>query len=293
MQLDPIQDRNRRSWNAATQAHNRHKLDQASYLRDGGSTLFADELELLGDVSGRRVLHLQCNSGQDTLSLAALGASVTGVDFCDEAVAFAKTLSAEAGIGATFVQAEVCAWMEDVAGFESFDVAFATYGAIGWIADLPRWMRGVAGVLSPGGALVLLEFHPIAWSFNGEGRVIDGYFLDQPIEEEGGVSDYVARSGDGLVPMQRAAVAEAFENPHACVSYQWTVAQIVTAAAGAGLVVEELREYPHTNGCQLFEGMRRLPGRRFAMPEGVPDMPLMLGMRARCGRRAEPASRES
>ena len=83
-----LHEANRLSWNAATQAHNSHKIDQAGFLRRGGSTLFAEELALLGDVRGLRIAHLQCNAGQDSLSLAALGALVTGVDISDEAIAF-------------------------------------------------------------------------------------------------------------------------------------------------------------------------------------------------------------
>ena len=85
-----LHERNRLSWNAATQAHNSHKRDQAGFLRRGGSTLYKEEIELLGDVTGLSLVHLQCNSGQDTLSWAARGARVTGVDISDEAIAFGR-----------------------------------------------------------------------------------------------------------------------------------------------------------------------------------------------------------
>lgn len=283
-QANDATERNRRSWNAATLAHNRHKLDQATFLRDGGSTLFEDELALLGDICGKRLLHLQCNSGQDTLSLAALGADVTGVDLSDEAIAFARRLSDDSGIAATFEHAEVCEWLERTAataeGPGRFDVAFATYGVMGWIEDLGRWMRGVHGVLAPGGRLVSLEFHPLVWSFDGEGRVVEPYFIDGPIVEPG-VRDYIESSGDGLTPMGRVDGVEAFDNPHPCVSWQWTVADIVTHAATAGLVVERLVEYPHSNGCRVRDDLVDIGGRRFGFPPGTPATQLMLGMVAR------------
>src|SRR5215471_9001220 len=97
-----LREANRRSWNAATRAHNSHKGDQARYFREGGSTLRPEELGLLGEVVGLRVLHLLCNSGQDTLSIARLGAEVTGVDISDEAIDFATRLAADVGIAATF-----------------------------------------------------------------------------------------------------------------------------------------------------------------------------------------------
>ncbi len=284
-QLDPrtriAHEQNRRSWNAVTPAHNSHKKDQARFLREGGSTLFPEEQQLLGTIEGTRLVHLQCNCGQDSLSLAALGATVTGVDISDVAIEFARTLSEQSGIEATFVRSDVFDWFEDAAANNArFDRVFCSYGTIGWLADLPRWASGVASVLAPGGRLVLLEFHPMCWSFDREGRVVEPYFIEEPIEEHHGVRDYVARSGEGLLPMETTQGVQGWENPEPSVGFQHTVAQIVQALSDAGLFVETIREYPYANGCVIFEGMRPLPGRRFTMPEGVPDMPLMLGIAA-------------
>ena len=103
---DKLYDRleaTRLSWNVATRAHNSHKREQAAFFRAGGSTLFPEELELLGDARGERLLHMQCNAGQDSLSLVTkTGARVLGVDMSDEAIAFARTLSNESGVDARF-----------------------------------------------------------------------------------------------------------------------------------------------------------------------------------------------
>ena len=271
-------EQNRRSWNAVTPAHQSHKHDQAGFLRRGGSTLFPEELELLGPLEGQRLLHLQCNCGQDSLSLVAQGARVTGVDISDAAIAEARALSAESGLSAELVRADVLDWLDEAAAAgERFDRVFSSYGTIGWLADLPRWARGVASVLAPGGRLVLLEFHPLVWSFDAQGKVVEPYFIDGPLHE-GGVNDYVARSGDDLTPMGRAEGVEGFVNPEPAVAFQHTVAQTVQAIADAGLFVETLREYPYANGCRVFDGMERLPDRRYGMPSGVPAMPLMLGI---------------
>lgn len=277
-----VHEQNRRSWNAVIPAHNSHKGDQAKFLREGGSTLFVEELELLGDIEGVSLLHLQCNCGQDSLSLVAAGAKVTGVDISDVAIDFARTLSADSGLPARFDRADVFDWLDEAAARgDRFDRVFSSYGTIGWLTDLPRWARGVASVLAPGGRLVLLEFHPLCWSFDGQGRLVEPYFIAEPIEEKDGVEDYVGRSGEGLVPMEGSREDQGyqgFENPESAVSYQYTVAQTVQAIADAGLFVEQLREYPYANGCVLFDGMEPLPGRRYRMPPGVPDMPLMLGV---------------
>ncbi|HEX2211230.1 MAG TPA: class I SAM-dependent methyltransferase, partial [Longimicrobium sp.] len=197
-----IHEANRLSWNAATQAHNSHKANQAAFLRAGGSTLFPEELELLGEIAGKTLVHLQCNSGQDTLSLARLGARVTGVDISDTAIEFARRLSEESGIAATFEPADVYAWM-DAAAREGrrFDRAFSSYGVVSWISDLQAWARGIAGILAPGGRFVLVEFHPAATMFDERMRLTYPYSSGgEPIVTETGVGDYVRDSPAGLAP---------------------------------------------------------------------------------------------
>lgn len=278
-ELRAMHEDNRRSWNAVTPAHQSHKADQAAFLRNGGSTLFPEELELLGPIDGLRLVHLQCNCGQDSLSLAALGARVTGVDIADVPIEQARALSADSGIEAEFVRSDVLDWLAQAAAAgERYDRVFSSYGTIGWLADLPRWARGVASILAPGGRLVLLEFHPLLWSFDGQGRVVEPYFIEEPIVESEGVGDYVAASGAGLTPMGRVEGIEGFDNPQPAVSFQYTVGQTVQAMADAGLFVEVLREYPYANGAKLIDGMQPLPGRRYGMPPSVPAMPLMLGI---------------
>ena len=65
------------------------------------------DLPLLGDVSGLRGVHLQCHIGTDTISLARLGASMTGVDFSGPAVRQARALAEQTGADATFVESDV------------------------------------------------------------------------------------------------------------------------------------------------------------------------------------------
>src|SRR5690606_31628579 len=121
-ELHAAHEQNRRSWNAVTPAHNSHKRDQAGFLRSGGSTLFPDELELLGTITRQRLLQRQCNCVQDALCLAALGAHVTGVDISDAAIELARALSSDSGIAATFERDDVLPWLERTAARgERFD----------------------------------------------------------------------------------------------------------------------------------------------------------------------------
>ncbi|MCB1339631.1 MAG: class I SAM-dependent methyltransferase [Pseudooceanicola sp.] len=269
------EERNRLSWNAATTAHNAQKGDQVAFFRGGGSTLFPEEVALLGDVNGRSLLHLQCNSGQDSLSLARLGARVTGVDISDEAIRFATELSRDTAIPARFERAEVVAWMEETE--DRFDIVFASYGVLWWLPDLDAWARGAARVLRSGGRFVLVEFHPVALAFDEAGRPVDDYFATGPVETPEGVGDYVGRSGEGLGATVPAV--QPFVNPNPSVGFQWGLGQVVTTLARAGLTIDSLKEYPYLNGWRRFDQIEERAGRRMHLP-GQPALPLMFALAA-------------
>jgi SAM-dependent methyltransferase len=274
-----VHEANRRSWNAATAAHNSHKRDQADFLRGGGSTLFAEELSLLGDVAGRRLVHLQCNAGQDTLSLARLGAMVTGVDISDEAIAFARKLSADTGIPATFHRADVYDWFEAARQRgEQFDVVFCSYGCVCWLSDLDRWAAGIFAVLVPGGRFVAVDFHPVALMFDEHLNLAFPYFgKGKPLQWEEGVSDYVAASGPAMAPSGYQEGVHDFKNPHAAYEFQWHLGAILTALLQSGLRIEQFSEYSFFNAARLYDDMRE-EDRRMYPPDRVPSFPLMYGV---------------
>ncbi len=259
-------DDTRASWNAATARHNTHKGDQAAFLRAGGDVLFPEELALLGAVDGLDLVHLQCNAGQDSLCLARRGARVTGVDLSDVAIDFARRLSADAGIPARFHQAEIVAWMQQTD--QRFDVAFASYGALPWNRDIAAWMAGAHRVLRPGGRLVVVEFHPVAWSL-GDALDLrgDDYFDLGPFVDP--VSDYVAETlgvDTGGPPLDIPATA-----------WQHTLAALLQAVIDSGLRLVRIEEYPHSNYARLSAGLVRGPGRTWVLPEGRARVPLMVG----------------
>lgn len=274
-----LHEENRLSWNEATKAHNSHKGDQAQFFRAGGNTLFAAEKELLGDLTGLSLVHLQCNAGQDTLSLAKLGAIVTGVDISDEAIAFARTLSQDSGVPATFQRSDLFDWFEAAIDHsEPFDIAFSSYGAICWISDLNLWAKGIAAILKPGGQLVIIDFHPVAMLFDWDWSHRFPYFANgQPTTWEDGISDYVATAGTGLAIEYQTGI-ENFRNPYRSHEFQWGIGEIITAILQTGLTLKTFREYPYSNGCKLFERMQETPDRRIFPPEDIPNLPLMYGI---------------
>lgn len=276
-----LHEENRLSWNEATVAHNSHKGDQAAFFRAGGNKLFDEEKELLGDISGLAVLHLQCNAGQDTLSLAQLGARVTGVDISDTAIEFARKLSADSGVPATFHRMDIYDWLEETTkGTERFDIVFCSYGAICWLSDLSTWAKGVAAILKPGGRFVVVDYHPIMSMYDEQLKRTFPYFSEgKALTWEEGVSDYIAFTGKGLPGSEYVEGVKEFKNPHRVHEFQWVVGEIVTALLEAGLSLTTLKEYPYSNGFKPFNEMRETNGRWF-LPEGQPNMPLMYAIMA-------------
>lgn len=272
-------ERARRSWNAAVPAHASHRPELAGFLARGGSTLFPEERALLGPVDGRRLVHLLCNTGQDSLSLAAEGARVTGVDLSDAAIATARRLARATGIAADFVRAEVMGWLQ-VAGRAGprHDLAFASYGVVCWLRDLPAFAAALAAVVRPGGRFVLVDFHPLAATLDADWRLRSPYPAGgAPLELEG-IGDYVGAARGGLSPGGFADGVAGFRNPHACTLYRWGLGEVVTAFSARPWSVQRLEEYPFANGERQFAGMRVLPGRRLVPPPNVPPLPLMYGL---------------
>ena len=263
-------DTTRRSWNAATRIHNSHKGDQVAFFRNGGDVLFPEELDLLGPLDGRRVVHLQCNAGQDTLGLARRGAQVVGVDFSDEAISFARNLSRDSGIYARFEQAEVVDWMMSTE--ERFELAFTSYGTTGWLPDLPAWARGISRILEPGGRFVYVEFHPLVWSYEKK----DEYFAMHTFMDP--VGDYVGESGGAL---QAAPGVAAPANDIPACSWQHPLGSVLNALIQGGLQLESFQEYAHSNGDKTISTLVEAPGRRWVWPEGAVRLPLMYSVTAR------------
>jgi SAM-dependent methyltransferase len=277
-----LREQNRVSWNAVVGALDSHRGDLSRYLREGGSTLFREERDLLGELEGRYLVHLQCNSGGDTVSLARLGATVTGVDISDEAVSSARDLARKTGVRITFERADVYDWLQKASREgRRFDVAFASYGVICWLPDLRGWAGGIAGILNPGGRFVLVDFHPAADIFDRDWNHVHDYPSGgEPLLLDAGVGDYVAASNGGLTPAGFVDGVRDFEKSASCHLFRWGLGEVVTALAEAGLRITALREYPYANGERKFTRMRELREKRMVPPEDVPQIPLMYGIRA-------------
>ncbi len=175
-------------WNAAAPAHEvspdyaiERFVDDPAHLSD----VVRFDLPRLGDVAGSRGVHLQCHLGTDTISLARLGATMTGLDLSDASLDGARRLARSAGAEIDFVQADTYDAVE-VLGGDRFDLAYTGIGALNWLPDIGRWARVVADLLVPGGRLFIREGHPVLWSLadarpDGLLSIAHPYFEGHPI----------------------------------------------------------------------------------------------------------------
>ena len=173
---------NRRSWNNRTDIHIGSDFYDLNGFMKGNSSLNEIELNLLGDIRGKSILHLQCHFGQDTISLNRLGAQVTGVDLSDKAIENARKIASETKSDATFV----CCNIYDLPNHlnKKFDIVFTSYGTIGWLPDLNKWAKVVSKFLKPNGKFVFVEFHPYVWMFDDDFEKIKyNYFNSGAIVE--------------------------------------------------------------------------------------------------------------
>lgn len=173
---------NKEAWNKKTPVHFESDFYNNKAFIDGRNSLNSIELDLLGDVSGKRILHLQCHFGQDSISLARMGAVVTGVDLSSVSIKMANQLAAKTNTSVRFIESDIYS-LTDVLD-EDFDIVFTSYGTIGWLPDLDKWAKVVSHFLKPNGQFIFAEFHPVVWMFDDEFAGVGyNYFNDGPIHE--------------------------------------------------------------------------------------------------------------
>ncbi|GAB2779693.1 SAM-dependent methyltransferase [Hymenobacter luteus] len=239
-------DVNRTLWNAKVAYHLRSEFYDVAGFRAGRSSLNPLELALLGEVSGQRILHLQCHFGQDSISLARLGAQVTGVDLSDEAIRAARQLAAELQAPTEFVCSDVYRLPEVLPSAPGFDVVYTSYGVLGWLPDLSQWAQVAARYLRPGGRLVLVEFHPVVWMFDDQfTRVEYSYFNREAIEET-----TTGTYADATAPLA-----------HRSISWNHDLGEVLGSLLRQGLVLQDFQEYDYSPYNCLAGLQETAPGR--------------------------------
>lgn len=186
-------DINKNSWNARVEPHLESDFYFVKEFLEGRTSLNSIELDLLGDVKGKTILHLQCHFGQDSISLSRMGANVTGVDLSDKAIDAGIDLAKKCETDTKFICTDI--YNLPKALDEKFDIVFTSYGTIGWLPDLNQWANVVNHFLKPNGEFVMAEFHPVVWMYDDDFEgVTYNYFNEKPIVEtsEGTYADISA-----------------------------------------------------------------------------------------------------
>ena len=272
--MDRYREANRTLWNAWTPINLASAFyDVAAFEAGRGHDLDPVALAGPGDVRGKTLLHLQCHFGTDTIRWARRGATVTGVDFAEEAVTAARALAARMGVSATFVHSDLYDLPATLEG--RFDVVFTSHGVLGWLPDLERWAQVVARFLAPGGVFYIVEVHPLLQIWDDrrpepELRLLYPYFHGpEPVREE--------HRGCYSVP----------DAPITSVEHVWLhrLSDIIGSLARAGLRIESFEEYPYLSW-PFFpwmergaDGWWRLPEDP-RLPQGRGSLPLMFALKA-------------
>jgi 2-polyprenyl-3-methyl-5-hydroxy-6-metoxy-1,4-benzoquinol methylase len=254
-QLKQIFEENKEAWNKRTVVHKDSAFYDVASFKAGKSTLNKIDLEEVGDVRGKSLLHLQCHFGMDTLSWAREGAVVTGIDLSDEAIKYAQQLSTELNIPAEFI----CCNVYDLKGHldRKFDIVFTSYGVVGWLPDLEKWASIISHFLKPGGSFHLIEFHPVVWMFDDEFKEIKYPYHNAAIITEQSSGTYTDRN---------AAIQYAEH------SWNHSLSEVINALISHGLQIDHLNEFPYSyydcfnNVIQGEDGYWRVKGLENKIP---------------------------
>lgn len=251
---------NKSAWNSVVDAHFESQFYDVAGFLSGKSTLNEIELELLGDVSNKKLLHLQCHFGLDTLSLARLGAKVSGVDFSEKAIEKAKELAFAIGVEAEFINQSIYDFRPKE---KMFDLVFTSYGTIAWLPDLNVWAACIAKALRGGGHFIFVDFHPAYWMFDAEVRQLNYSYFNKGVIFETQQGSYAAPQGD-------------FE--FATHTWNHSIADIVTALLKQGLVLSEFIELDYSPYAIFKNCIEIAPGQyQISNQQGI--LPLILAMK--------------
>jgi 2-polyprenyl-3-methyl-5-hydroxy-6-metoxy-1,4-benzoquinol methylase len=220
---------NQKSWNNRVEAHVNSDFYDMEGFMNGNSSLNNIELELLGNVKGKKILHLQCHFGQDSLSLSRMGANVTGVDLSDKAIEKAKEITSKLNLNANFI----CCDLYDLPNHlnETFDIVFTSYGTIGWLPDLDKWANVISHFLKPGGTFVFAEFHPVVWMFDANFKTINYRYFN---------SGAIIESENGTYADKNAPITQDY------VMWNHSISEVVNSLIKNELIIQALNEFDYS-----------------------------------------------
>lgn len=255
-------ERNKKLWNDKVDFHLESEFyDQPGFL-SGKTSLKPLELELLGDVKGQKIIHLQCHFGQDSISLSKMGASVTGVDLSDKAIEAARKIAAQMQTDTQFI----CCDLYDLPNHtdQKFDTVFTSYGTIGWLPDLDKWAKVIAHLLKPGGRLVFAEFHPVVWMFD-----YDFSFVEYPYFNTGAIVE----TTEGTYADKSAPI----KNESVC--WNHPTSEVLNSLIQNGFSIDRFNEYDYSP-YNCFNGTTETEPGKFRIAHLCHKIPMVFALLA-------------
>lgn len=255
---------NKKLWNERTGVHVKSDFYDNNAFLGGKNSLNKIELNEIGDVKGKSILHLQCHFGQDTLSFARMGAKATGVDFSDEAIKNAREMNDKLGLEAEFINCNVYDLKNHLD--KKFDIIFTSYGVIGWLPDLNEWANLINHFLKPGGIFYIIEFHPLVWMFDDNFERIEySYFTTAKPIEISSTKTYTDSS----------------EELSGTTEYSWNhaLSETINALLQAGLKIEFVNEFPYSP-YNIFPDMYTGADGYWRMKKFGDKLPLVFSIKA-------------
>lgn len=220
---------NRQAWNSKTDAHIKSDFYDVEGFLKGKSSLNEIELNLLGNIQGKSILHMQCHFGQDSISLNRLGAEVTGVDLSDIAIDQANKLTKDANAHARFICSDIYALPDNLD--EQFDIVYTSYGVIGWLPDLDKWAQVISKFLKPNGQLVFVEFHPFVWMYDKDFKEIAYRYFN---------SGAIVESESGTYADKTADIAPT------TIAWNHSLSEVFNSLINNGLTISSFDEYDYS-----------------------------------------------
>ena len=201
----------------------------ASFIQNGNSLPLLDQ-KLLGDVKSKKILHLQCHLGLESISLAKLGAQVTAVDFSSSAITIARDLNTKMGTDVTFIEDDVYNLL-DYALLNQFDIVYASYGVITWLPDLARWAELIYRSLKKSGKFILIEFHPQIFTLDDQGNI---------------EADYGSKIEPDVYQMQKSYTGDPLDKAYSEYNWNHSTSQVISALLSSQLTLTHFEEYEYS-----------------------------------------------
>ena len=251
---------NKDSWNRRTEKHFESEFYNTKEFLNSPNSLNSIELDLLPDLKGKKVLHLQCHFGQDSISLSKLGAEVTAVDFSENAIEKANILNEETKSNVRFICCDIYSLPELLN--EEFDVVFSSYGTIGWLPEIEKWAGIVSRYLKPKGEFVFAEFHPVVWMFDNDFKeVYYNYFKDKEIIEE-----------------ETTYADDEMEEEFASVTWNHSLASVISSLLKENLNLLDFREFDYSP-YNCFSGTEEFEKGKFRIKKFGNKIPIVYALK--------------